>query len=167
MLTITGPATFDACSYFHFLQWVGLAGACNEASGLILVHQSELPNLWPTPLFHWSVLLATEPIPCFLFSQPIAVTFENQTWLALQATPTTSLSSLMQRFGWSELPLCLIAPLEANFTLPKSSDTPTNVYATCHLLHIRTETSDQPLTLAFNQVAVQNNHVTAVTYQVI
>ena len=163
MLTICSPAAFDACSYFHFLQWAGSHGQHHQASGLILLHQGELPPQWPAPLYQWSILLAQEPTPVFHFTHPLVVTWEQQPWLALQASPTPLLLGFLERFGWNDLSVCLLAPVSAaapgDDTLP-----PINIYATTGFLRISTGADHLPLELAFSTSAAPVCNVTSVTH---
>jgi len=167
MLTVSTRAVFDAPSYYHFVHLVGRHGSCNKTSGLILLHQGELPSLWPSQLYRWSVLLANEPPPSFEFSEPICITFEHQRWLALQASPTASVLSFMCRFGWKSLPICLIAPLSTNAPLLSLEVPSPSIYATGSCLFVTTCADDLPLVMEFETVSLRNNAVTTVTYELV
>jgi len=71
----------------------------------------------------------------------------------------------MDRFGWDNLPVCLISPLPVSASLPNGNRSAANLYASGSSLTITTEKDEQSLELAFGSVAAAKQSVTAVTHQ--
>ena len=146
-LHVYARAEMDACAYFHFSNFVGANGALSSKCGQISFFDGKLPENWPKSLYQWSVLLERESAPYFCFEPAV---FEKGGWLGLSALADAAVHSLMQQFGWHELPvlwLCRSEGMDGRAlvsALPKAG-----IQASCSALKFQIDISEPVLELSF------------------